>query len=172
MNTTVQSLQALYVKLGGELTDTYAAIADGAQVGDYTTIPDMIDALSEIAENGGDGGALPADFPAEGAANANKIIGFNANGKYYAFAIPGSPISLSETLTLTSSGWDASSKQQTVSTTLDLTKRNVIDITLGENAAWDSFGVYPIAETANGITFEAAEIPDQNLTFKVCSMEV
>lgn len=53
MNTTVQSLQALYVKLGGSLTDTYDDIADGAAVGNYVVIPDVIDALSKITENGG-----------------------------------------------------------------------------------------------------------------------
>lgn len=83
-----------------------------------------------------------------------------------------SPISLSDLLTLTTAGWDSTTKQQTVAIALDLTKRNVIDITIGENESWDSFGVYPISETSAGITFEAEEIPDQALTFKVCSMEV
>lgn len=83
-----------------------------------------------------------------------------------------SPITVSSLLTLSVAGWDASTKQQTVAIALDTTKRNVIDITLGENESWDDFGVYPIAETATGITFEAVDIPDQALTFKVCSMEV
>lgn len=83
-----------------------------------------------------------------------------------------SPISLSSLLTLTVAGWDASTKQQTVAINLDTSKRNVIDITLGQNEVWDECGVYPIAETATGITFEAVEIPQQALTFKVCSMEV
>ena len=83
-----------------------------------------------------------------------------------------SPISLSSLLTLTAAGWDSTTKQQTVAVTLDTSKRNVIDITIGENEAWDNFGVYPVAETAAGITFEAEEIPNQALTFKVCSMEV
>lgn len=56
MNTTIKSLQDLYVKLGGELTDTYEGIADGAAVGDYTTIPDMIEAVKEKASSGGGGG--------------------------------------------------------------------------------------------------------------------
>lgn len=83
-----------------------------------------------------------------------------------------SSITESNLLTLTVANWDASTKQQTVSVALDTSKRNVIDITLGENQAWDSFGVYPISESSAGITFEAEEIPDQPLTFKVCSMEV
>lgn len=49
MNTTVQALQALYVKLGGSLTDTYDNIAGGATVADYATIPDMVDALTKVA---------------------------------------------------------------------------------------------------------------------------
>lgn len=59
MNTTIQALQALYVKLGGSLTDTYGAIASGEQVGNYTTIPDMIEACVQKTGSGG-GSALPA----------------------------------------------------------------------------------------------------------------
>lgn len=59
MNTTVQALLDLYVKLGGSLTDTYEAIADGEQVGNYTTIPDCIEAITNKAGSGG-GSALPA----------------------------------------------------------------------------------------------------------------
>lgn len=47
MDTTVVALQGLYVALGGNLTDTYDAIASGAAVSDYVTIPDMINAISE-----------------------------------------------------------------------------------------------------------------------------
>lgn len=50
MNTTIESLQALYVKLGGELTDTYEGIADGAAVGEMTLIPDLIAAITERVE--------------------------------------------------------------------------------------------------------------------------
>ena len=84
----------------------------------------------------------------------------------------GSTITVSDLQTMSVAGWDSSTKQQTVAIALDTSKRNVVDITIGENEAWDSFGVYPIAETAAGITFEAIDIPDQALTFKVCSMEV
>lgn len=57
MNTTVKSLQALYVKNGGLLTDTYSDIAGGAAVGNYTTIPDMIAACAKLNIGGGGGGA-------------------------------------------------------------------------------------------------------------------
>lgn len=59
MNTTVQALQALYVKLGGSLTDTYDDIANGATVADYATVPDMVDAIAEVTESGGDS-SLPS----------------------------------------------------------------------------------------------------------------
>lgn len=59
---TIQALQALYLKLGGNLTDTYAGIAGGIPVGDYVLIPDMIAACAQIAESdpgsGGGGGAF------------------------------------------------------------------------------------------------------------------
>lgn len=48
MKTTLEALQALYVKNGGQLTDTYDDIADGATVSEYTAIPDMIEALAKI----------------------------------------------------------------------------------------------------------------------------
>lgn len=54
---TVKSLQALYVKLGGNLTDTYSGIAGGIPVGDYSLIPDMIQACTQKAGSGSSGGA-------------------------------------------------------------------------------------------------------------------
>lgn len=60
MNTTIVALQALYLKLGGSLTDTYDSIANGEEVGNYTTIPDMIEACAQKAGSGGGGSSLPA----------------------------------------------------------------------------------------------------------------
>ena len=56
MKNTVNSLQSLYVKFGGKLSDSYEDIADGVAVGNLITIPDMIDALSKlkIGSGGGD----------------------------------------------------------------------------------------------------------------------
>ena len=54
MNTTVVALQNLYVKLGGNLTDTYDDIADGIPVSDYVTNPDVIDAIAQL------GGSTPS----------------------------------------------------------------------------------------------------------------
>ena len=47
MDTTVMALQNLYVALGGELTDTYEGIADGAPVSDMVIIPDVINAIAQ-----------------------------------------------------------------------------------------------------------------------------
>jgi hypothetical protein len=81
-------------------------------------------------------------------------------------------ITTSPLLTLTAAGWDSTTKQQTVTFAHDTSRRNVIDITIGENAAWDSAGVYAVSETDGGITFECSEIPETALTFRVTSMEV
>ena len=43
---TVDALKALYVALGGALTDVYESIADGAPVSDYVTTPNVIAALA------------------------------------------------------------------------------------------------------------------------------
>ena len=48
MTSTIEALQALYVAMGGELTDTYDDIANGEAVSNYVTIPDMINAISEV----------------------------------------------------------------------------------------------------------------------------
>ena len=61
MKTTVKSLQDLYVKLGGSLTDTYDAIANDVPVSDYTTIPDMVEAVTQVSDSGGGGGGSDGD---------------------------------------------------------------------------------------------------------------
>jgi hypothetical protein len=81
-------------------------------------------------------------------------------------------ITQSATLTLTVAGWDSATLQQTVAFTHDTTKRNVIDITLGEMTTWGECGVRAVSETAAGITFECDTVPETALTFKVISMEV
>jgi len=55
MNTTVEALKALYVALGGALTDTYAGIANGATVSKYVLIPDMINAIAALKESESEG---------------------------------------------------------------------------------------------------------------------
>lgn len=60
MNSNVQALRALYVVLGGELTDTYEDIANGVPVSDYAVIPDVIMAISKKATSGGGSGASPS----------------------------------------------------------------------------------------------------------------
>lgn len=57
MDTTVQALKNLYVAMGGELTDTYEDIADGASVANYVVTPDVINAIAKKA--------TPAETPTE-----------------------------------------------------------------------------------------------------------
>lgn len=54
MKITIDALKGLYTQLGGSLTDTYSAIADGIPVADYTTIPDCIEAVTQKASSGGE----------------------------------------------------------------------------------------------------------------------
>ena len=81
-------------------------------------------------------------------------------------------ITQSATLTLTVAGWDSTTLQQTVVIAHDTTKRNVVDITLGEMTSWGECGVRAVSETAAEITFECDTVPETALTFKVTSMEV
>lgn len=46
----VEALKALYVALGGALTDTYADIAGGAPVSEYSLICDVIFAIAKVAK--------------------------------------------------------------------------------------------------------------------------
>ena len=52
MNNTVTALQNLYIAKGGNLTDTYPDISDGASVENMTTIPDLINALAKLESKG------------------------------------------------------------------------------------------------------------------------
>lgn len=72
--TNVQSLKALYVKLGGSLSDTYPEINDGVKVGDYTTVADMIQAVTKVAGSGG-GSALPDVTAADNGKNLSVVDG-------------------------------------------------------------------------------------------------
>lgn len=62
MDSTVHALQNLYVKKGGNLTDTYPSIAGGIPVADYATIPDLIEAVSMLGGGGGGGETFTVTF--------------------------------------------------------------------------------------------------------------
>ena len=80
MKTTVEALKALYVALGGKATDYYAGIADGAKVGDYDLIPDMIEAIAKIA-----GSAI--ELPTVTTSNNGQVLTVSS-GKWAAADIP------------------------------------------------------------------------------------
>lgn len=69
MDNTIQSLQALYVALGGQLTDTYENIANGTPVSDLVIIPDMINAIAAHVATGG-----AAELPAVTAEDDGKVL--------------------------------------------------------------------------------------------------
>lgn len=55
MTTTVEALKAVYTALGGDMADTYDDIASGATVGNYSVIPDVVNAIAKIA--------VPSELP-------------------------------------------------------------------------------------------------------------
>lgn len=140
MNTTVQALQALYVKLGGSLTDTYDDIADGATVADYATIPDMVDAVAKVAESAtsgmivtftASGGTYSADKTlseiTEAFTSTKNVIGYNSETGY---ALPcvlaNSEVAIFSATALTAaSTYTAMSMQVTASSGLIYEQANV-----------------------------------------------
>lgn len=81
MTSTVEALQAVYVALGGSLTDTYSAIADGAAVSNYVTIPDCVNAIAQVATSASSG------LPTVTASDNGKVLGV-VNGAWAAMDAP------------------------------------------------------------------------------------
>ena len=80
MDTIVKALQALYVAIGGKLTDTYSDIAGGVAVSEYVTIPDVINALAKIA--------VPAELPSVAKTDEGKVLIVDSNGKWSVGNVP------------------------------------------------------------------------------------
>lgn len=137
MNTTVQALQALYVKLGGSLTDTYDDIANGATVADYATIPDMVDAIAESATSGmivtftASGGTYSADKTlseiTEAFTSTKNVIGYNSETGYVLpCVLANSEVAIfSATVLTAASTYTAMSMQVTASSGLIYEQANV-----------------------------------------------
>lgn len=81
-------------------------------------------------------------------------------------------ITVSPLLTLTVTGWDSTTLQQTVTFLHDTTKRNVIDVDPASVEEWAACGIIARYETASNITFTCKSIPENALSFKVTSMGV
>ena len=76
--------------------------------------------------------------------------------------------SLSHLVTLTASGWNSTTKQQTVSCAdvlADVTKQEIhampVDASAGN--AYYSAGIMPVAQAANSLTFYAETIPTADI---------
>ena len=103
MTTNVVAFQNLYVSFGGQLTDTYEDIANGAPVSDYTVTSDMVNALAKIAGttlelpavSASDNGKLltvvngawdkadtPTELPAVSTSDEGKALIVNSQGKW------------------------------------------------------------------------------------------
>lgn len=68
MKTTVEALKALYVTLGGQLTDYYSDIAGGVAVSDYVLIPDCIQAITHKVSS------IGIELPAVTAADNGDVL--------------------------------------------------------------------------------------------------
>lgn len=158
---------------GYSISATTTVITGGTRVTIHSTDPNVTDISFDVM-NGSAGSYVQGD----GINISGNVIAFkpgsglsvNAQTGNIDVTSSGSSATVSQTLTLTSSGWN--NKSQTVSFTHDTSKRNCIDITPSEVPKWAEYGVYAVSETASGITFNCLTTPSEALTFKVTSMEV
>lgn len=101
---TVEALKALYVAMGGNLTDTYDDIAGGVAVSNIVIIPDVISAIAKIA--------VPAELPKVTGDDNRKVLTVK-DGKWSA-ALPASQLpevsqtNAGQVLTVSAEGtWEA-----------------------------------------------------------------
>lgn len=66
MTTTVDALKAVYTALGGDMADTYDDIASGTTVGNYSVIPDIVNAIAKIA--------TPSSLPTVSATDNGSVL--------------------------------------------------------------------------------------------------
>ena len=79
------------------------------------------------------------------------------------------PLIVSGTLTLPASNWDSETNTQTLSVSVDTTRRNSIDVAPESLEAWTACSVYAIEETQFSITFKCAYKPNVDLKFNLSS---
>lgn len=65
MNTTVEALKEYYEAIGGDLADIYDNICEDIPVSDYSTIPDMVQAITAVAGGGASTGGLVVEITLE-----------------------------------------------------------------------------------------------------------
>ena len=79
------------------------------------------------------------------------------------------PLIVSGTLTLPASNWDSETNTQTLSVSVDTSRRNSIDVAPESLEAWTACSVYAIEETAFSITFKCTYKPNVDLKFNLSS---
>lgn len=80
-------------------------------------------------------------------------------------------------VTLTTAGWNSSTKKQTVTVpgVLADTSKQVIWVTQTTEAAIDAYleaGIVPVAQAANAVTLRADTVPTANITVNIVVQEV
>ena len=100
MKSNIEALKDIYISLGGLLTDIYDNINDGSPVGDYATIPDIVEAISKkttklpdvTSEDNGNvlsvvngewnKAALPKELPTVSTSNEGEALAVNSSGEW------------------------------------------------------------------------------------------
>ena len=130
------------------------------------TVPEWAKAATKPSYTASEVGALPDTTVIPSVPSTTSLIKGNGSGGLVA-ATPetdyASPI-FSRKVTLTVSGWNSSTKQQTVTCAgilADITKQELLPnpVDTSYDSAWDTCGIQAVAQGANSVTFQCSEIP-------------
>ena len=161
--TSGEKLSVAFGKISKAVTDLISHVGDSVKH-ITSTERSVWDAASMHA------GSVHA--PSNAQANIIETIKVNGNAltptnKSVDISVPVDILTVSGELTLTASGW--SNNIQTVSVSVNTSRRNVIDIEPASLAVWAANGVYATTETSTGITFTCDTVPSTDLKFKISS---
>ncbi len=143
------------------------------------TVPEWAKAATKPSYTASEVGALPNTTVIPTVPSTTSLIKGNGSGGLVA-AVPetdyASPVFMRK-VTLTTVGWNSSTKQQSVTVTgilADTTKQCIYPapVDTSYDSAWNSCGVLCVAQAANSLTFQCSEIPTSAIEVYVTVMPV
>ena len=134
------------------------------------TVPEWAKAVTKPSYTASEVGALPDTTVIPTVPATTAILKGNGSGGIVA-ATRGSDYAtppVARKVTLTTVGWNANTKQQSVAVTgvlADTTKQCIYPapVDTSYDSAWNSCGVLCVAQAANSLTFQCSEVPTSNI---------